>query len=230
MGISNYVPSSRVSQAGVCTSSTRPASPYEGQMIYETDTNRVLVYDNTAWVMIADTDSPSGLQFIHSGSFSGVTEYIPSTDVFSSEFDHYIVKLTIDSFVGTGDVFIQMRNSGGNAASNYRYGGYQSYSDSVIVSAVNSGGATNNGFYAQSLGYDVAEHDGYAVTMDIMNPNRAIYTTASCLTMAAINPQYYGRYLYQKHSANTAYTNLRVNAVTLTSITGNIKVYGYRNS
>lgn len=50
MGLSNYSPSSRLSQAGVCTSSTRPASPYEGQMIYETDTDRTLVWDGSAWV------------------------------------------------------------------------------------------------------------------------------------------------------------------------------------
>ena len=35
---------------GVCTSTTRPSSPYDGQMIYETDTNRVAVYDTNAWV------------------------------------------------------------------------------------------------------------------------------------------------------------------------------------
>ena len=34
---------------GVCTSSNRPASPFEGQMIYETDTDKVLVYNGTAW-------------------------------------------------------------------------------------------------------------------------------------------------------------------------------------
>jgi len=39
---------------GVCTSSTRPANPYEGQVIYETDTNRTLVYDNAAWLVVAD--------------------------------------------------------------------------------------------------------------------------------------------------------------------------------
>lgn len=50
MGLSNYYPSSRLSQAGVCTSSTRPASPYEGQMIYETDTDKTLVWDGSAWV------------------------------------------------------------------------------------------------------------------------------------------------------------------------------------
>ena len=35
---------------GVCTSSTRPASPFEGQMIYETDTDKVLVYSGSAWL------------------------------------------------------------------------------------------------------------------------------------------------------------------------------------
>jgi len=34
---------------GVCTSSTRPAAPYEGQMIYETDTDKVLVWNGSAW-------------------------------------------------------------------------------------------------------------------------------------------------------------------------------------
>jgi hypothetical protein len=36
---------------GVCTSSTRPASPFEGQIIYETDTDRVLVYNGSSWII-----------------------------------------------------------------------------------------------------------------------------------------------------------------------------------
>ena len=41
-------------KAGVCTSSTRPTNPFEGQIVYETDTNRTLIYDNSAWLVIAD--------------------------------------------------------------------------------------------------------------------------------------------------------------------------------
>jgi hypothetical protein len=41
-------------KSGVCTSSTRPTNPYSGQLIYETDTNRTLVYDNAAWLVVAD--------------------------------------------------------------------------------------------------------------------------------------------------------------------------------
>lgn len=34
---------------GVCTSTTRPQSPYIGQMIYETDTNLLKVWLGSAW-------------------------------------------------------------------------------------------------------------------------------------------------------------------------------------
>lgn len=42
----------------ICTSSTRPASPFEGQTIYETDTDRTLTYNNTAWVSPSTTFRP----------------------------------------------------------------------------------------------------------------------------------------------------------------------------
>ena len=49
MGITQQIGASSIIKPGVCTSSTRPASPYEGQAIYETDTDKVLVYNGTAW-------------------------------------------------------------------------------------------------------------------------------------------------------------------------------------
>jgi hypothetical protein len=52
MGLSNYLPNSRISQAGVCTSATRPVSPYEGQVIYETDTNRIYNWNGSDWVEV----------------------------------------------------------------------------------------------------------------------------------------------------------------------------------
>jgi hypothetical protein len=38
---------------GVCTSSTRPASPYNGQVIYMTDVDQTAVWDGTAWTVLA---------------------------------------------------------------------------------------------------------------------------------------------------------------------------------
>lgn len=50
MGLTNQIPSSRLIQPGVITNaSERPASPYEGQVIYQKDTDQLLVWNGTAW-------------------------------------------------------------------------------------------------------------------------------------------------------------------------------------
>lgn len=41
----------------VCTSATRPSTPWNGLTIYETDTKDTLVYNNAAWVIINDYDA-----------------------------------------------------------------------------------------------------------------------------------------------------------------------------
>jgi len=41
----------------VCTSSTRPASPYTGQLIFETDTGKVQKWSGSAWVELLDFTS-----------------------------------------------------------------------------------------------------------------------------------------------------------------------------
>ena len=45
---------------GVCTSTTRPASPFEGQMIYETDTDMVAFWNGSTWRYIAATTPTNG--------------------------------------------------------------------------------------------------------------------------------------------------------------------------
>jgi hypothetical protein len=52
MGITQQIGASSLIKSGVCTNATRPASPYEGQVIYETDTDKVFVYNGTAWKQI----------------------------------------------------------------------------------------------------------------------------------------------------------------------------------
>lgn len=45
---------------GVVTSSNRPANPYDGMMIYETDTNLVRIWNGTAWKTLSYSDYTSG--------------------------------------------------------------------------------------------------------------------------------------------------------------------------
>jgi hypothetical protein len=58
---------------GVCTSSTRPTAPFEGQFIYETDTDMLAIWNGTAWRYIAATTPTNGtvLQIVQA-SYSAV--------------------------------------------------------------------------------------------------------------------------------------------------------------
>lgn len=60
MPISSFLAPSAIAKPGVCTSSTRPASPYEGQVIYTTDTDLLQIWNGTAWRTLAFATPSSG--------------------------------------------------------------------------------------------------------------------------------------------------------------------------
>jgi hypothetical protein len=45
---------------GVCLSTSRPTVPYEGQMIYETDTDMVAIWNGTSWRYVSATTPTNG--------------------------------------------------------------------------------------------------------------------------------------------------------------------------
>jgi hypothetical protein len=65
MPISNQIGASSLIKPGVIDSAaTRPASPFEGQVIFQKDTDQILVWSGTAWVC---TSALAGLQIDSSG-------------------------------------------------------------------------------------------------------------------------------------------------------------------
>ena len=54
MPLSSVLGAQSIVKPGVCTSATRPASPYDGQVIYETDTNRTLAFNGSTWDILSD--------------------------------------------------------------------------------------------------------------------------------------------------------------------------------
>ena len=72
-------------RTGVCTSTTRPTGPYEGQMIYETDTDMVAIWNGSAWRYISATTPTNGtvLQVVN-GTTTTQTASSSSTYVTSS--------------------------------------------------------------------------------------------------------------------------------------------------
>ena len=69
MPISSFLAPSAIAKPGVCTSSTRPASPYEGQVIYETDTDKILAWSGSSWQ--PPWNMPWGLVDTTSGGTNG---------------------------------------------------------------------------------------------------------------------------------------------------------------
>lgn len=49
MPLSTVLGAQSLIKPGVCTTATRPASPYTGQMIYDTTVSQALVWNGTAW-------------------------------------------------------------------------------------------------------------------------------------------------------------------------------------
>ena len=68
MGMTSQLAALRLIQPGVCTSTTRPASPFEGQMIYTTDLDTLEIWNGSAWRIVSSATPSSGsvLQVVNS--------------------------------------------------------------------------------------------------------------------------------------------------------------------
>lgn len=53
MPLSSVLGAQSITKPGVCTSTTKPASPYDGQVIYMTDVDQTAVWDGSAWIVLA---------------------------------------------------------------------------------------------------------------------------------------------------------------------------------
>jgi hypothetical protein len=82
MGISQQIGASSLIKAGVIdNTANRPASPYEGQVIYQKDTDAVLVWNGTAWY--PNWNMPWGIVDATAGGTSG-RGWVSSTTNFNT--------------------------------------------------------------------------------------------------------------------------------------------------
>ena len=110
----------------VCTSGTRPSSVAEGTMIYETDTNKVLVYNGSSWIEISDLDAPfapftrrigfstSTMSITLAPTLAGTGNLFPSITFTASGTDTYKIVVTAPRIGGPnvsgGSVDIHVTN------------------------------------------------------------------------------------------------------------------------
>ena len=220
MGFSNYLPSSRISQAGVIpNAAARPASPFEGQVIYETDTDRVLVWNASAWVAPnSTTANPPGLELVKTTTFTSVST-LPMDNVFSSSYSNYRVLATLPVAGANGYLRFVLLNNGSDVnGTNYYTAGY-SVAYNAGLSAVQQSGAT---FYSAIPGN---LYNGASLSMDIFYSNNGEITSynSHCHTRGnAVSYSSAGGY----HAA-AAQTGFRFYSDV--TVSGTVSVYGYRN-
>jgi len=212
MPLSSVVGAQSIVKPGVCTSSTRPASPYDGQVIYETDTDRTLVYNGSAWVFLSTSRAnPGGLDLIKTQTIGTAVTSVAVTDVFSSTYDNY--KIIVSGGVGSVATSLAMVLTG-STASYYQILAYWSYAGTPSV-------ATSNNVAA--WGY-VGETSTNATNMniDVLCPNLAKFTHFSGSYMGTVAGTISGY-----HGVATAYTGFTLSANGNTLTGGTISVYGY---
>lgn len=104
------VDSSGVPPYKICTSSTRPASPKEGQLIFETDTNIRYYYDGTNWRLL-------GTQTIGYSVLSSSSPTIGITIPLITNGLHLYVQTMLQSDTTSNDAGLQPNSD--NTSSNY---------------------------------------------------------------------------------------------------------------
>ena len=80
----------------ICTSTTRPASPFEGQEIYETDTKKQLTYDGTGWYafrQLVGRDEKTSTQILTSSQTTFQDEGLSSSVTYGK---NRILRLTLN--------------------------------------------------------------------------------------------------------------------------------------
>lgn len=216
MAISNSASGFR---PGVCTSTTRPTSPFNGQVIYETDTKQTLVWQGTAWVMLTDADTPPSIELVKTESFTTQDPY-DLTNIFSSNYRYYkiLMEVTGSSVSALSAQFLSGTNTPYTLANYYRYGFYV------------SGAGTYTGFSqaTQTNMFITNSTTAHAspVEMTIFSPNT---TDRKYVMLQSFDPNS-GLQIVLHHQCdtNTQFTGLRFDAAT-GSISGRVRVHGYRD-
>ncbi len=221
MGITQQIGASSLIKPGVIdNTAARPASPYEGQVIFQKDTDQLLVWNGTAWIIPnSSTQNPTGLELITTKT-TGASGLITFYSTLSASYDNYLIKYSTSTNTSSVDVNMRMANAttpvGGTS---YNSGGYR------IDYPANGGVGTNNvlGVGYWSVGrLDFGSATGSA-TIELFSPFKTSPTTFSS---SYVDNRFMGSYIGRLATA-TSYDGFDIQLST--SWAGQVSLYGYRN-
>jgi hypothetical protein len=213
MGIASYSGASSVIKPGVVTSSTRPSSPFVGQLVYETDTAKLAAYNGSAWV------TQNALVTIVPPTTFTATTGVTVSNVFSSTYSNYLLTV-VTTVTGADDVLMQFTVGGTATTANYNY--QTIFGDGASpVTARSTGNSsviinrTSNATYPQ------------VTNVTIFNPNVAdvtMYQINALNQQSATTP--YMMLRNGNQSASTQFDGFKL--LSANNITGYYTLYGYQ--
>ena len=236
MGITQQIGASSLIKPGVIdNTAARPASPYEGQVIFQKDTDQLLVWNGTAWVVPnSPAQNPQGLELVTtctvtsaggtSATASGgvVTIGAGNTSVtvsnaFSATYDNY--KIVVSGGISSAQVALKLE-IGGSAGSYYGTYIYANYATATPLSATIN--AQTSMLYAGG-----ADINTLNMNLELQNPFLAKTTNIQALMVAWGNNR--GTAVCD-HEVASSFTSFRIFPDSGNISSGTIRVYGYRNS
>jgi len=232
MGITQQIGASSLIKAGVIdNTANRPASPYEGQVIFQKDTDQLLVWNGTAWVIPnSPAQNPMGLELVSSGSFTSITSASPLvlSDVLTTNYPHYKIIMSWTQATAAGWLNMNLRNSGGViSTSTYDNQRLEMYGTSSAVDGALNAAAWTTLAYNYNLGYQ-SFFNADITFATVAQPTQINGTGTTKRTGGG------GSYIYTQSIANMENTATVATGLNIYpgggAMTGSYKLYGYRNS
>ena len=216
MPLSTVLGAQSLVQPAVCTTATRPASPYTGQAIYDTTTATQLIWNGTAWV-----GTGGGLVCVKAETaFSAVTSFT-ADNVFTSTYTNYLMHMTWTVSTANQPTTV-LRVGGVDATSNYNY--QRGIATTTTIS--NDRSASQSSILLAS--YASVASVLSAMTVTIYQPQLATPTFFNAFN-AAIDSSLttpYNANFSGNHSTATAYDGIKF-SVPSGTMTGTYAIYGY---
>lgn len=234
---------------GVCTSTTRPTAPYEGQHIYETDTDIEYVWNGSAWVVnyvsaaspaftgvptaptatagtnttqlatTAFANTAGGLVYVTSYSIGSGVSTFIVPSAFHSTYDNYLVRLDAVTFSAANDSIFAQLRTG-TSTSATNY--IYSLPYATYIGGT-SNAASTTGVSFNNIGRSLGAGDKASTEFRINQPYLAAKTTANGFVIGSDLQGLFGGY----HNSATSYDQLVV-SVSGTMTGGTCTIYGYR--
>ena len=211
-------------RTGVCTSTNRPTTPYEGQVIYETDTDLSYIYNGSSWQQITGGTAVgnSGLVYVTSKTWTSTAAAQQIDNCFTSTYDNYLIDWSgVGSTVNDELLYARLVN-GTTPDSSAIYYHSSAFSGTSAMSVAYQGSQTENrvGLVGDTL---------FQGSLTLHNPQTANKTSGLSTFFASSTNQFLNGNNAQMINNTTQYEGITLFPSTGTWA-GTITVFGYRKA